>query len=181
MSESKVLVCVIGSNGLYQSLDNLTLVETLNSESRDALRFSIFQITISRHDLPSGTLVALLAFSAGEEIPPGDLCLPSQIINRANGIRLATSFTGNIVAHASFADPFSKTLSAWLEVRVAEPLKKGGLGVSLHTDKTIVCMEGPQVLPEAKLPWEGELSYALIATATDYDSWRPLEAGVTAG
>ncbi|KAG6893595.1 hypothetical protein C0992_009364 [Termitomyces sp. T32_za158] len=36
------------------------------------------------------------------------------------------------------------------------------------------------VLPEAKLAREAELGYALIATATDYDSWRPAEAGVTA-
>ncbi|KAJ6595814.1 nucleoside phosphorylase domain-containing protein [Mycena vulgaris] len=148
---------------------------------------------------------AILAFSAvgslREEIPPGDFCLPSQIIDRTKGIRVASFFTGNIVAHASFADPFSKKLSAWLEVKVAEALKKEGRDISLHKDKTIVCMEGPQfstraeslmyrqwggdlinmsVLPESKLAREAELSYALIATATDYDSWRPSEAGVTA-
>ncbi|KAJ3503770.1 hypothetical protein NLJ89_g8284 [Agrocybe chaxingu] len=36
------------------------------------------------------------------------------------------------------------------------------------------------VLPEAKLAREAELSYALIATATDYDSWRPHTDAVTA-
>ena len=71
----------------------------------------------------------------------------------------------------------------------------------LHTGKTIVCMEGPQfstraesrmyrqwggdiinmsVLPEAKLAREAELGYALIATVTDYDSWREGEEAVTA-
>jgi len=71
----------------------------------------------------------------------------------------------------------------------------------LFRDKCIVCMEGPQfstraesvmyrqwggdlinmsVLPEAKLAREAELSYALIATATDYDSWRPHSEAVTA-
>ncbi|KZT13267.1 Methylthioadenosine phosphorylase [Laetiporus sulphureus 93-53] len=77
----------------------------------------------------------------------------------------------------------------------------GGRRAMLHTDKCAVCMEGPQfstraesqmyrawggdiinmsVLPEAKLAREAELSYALIATATDYDSWRPNESSVTA-
>ncbi|THU86165.1 Methylthioadenosine phosphorylase [Dendrothele bispora CBS 962.96] len=79
---------------------------------------------------------------------------------------------------------------------------EGGEGeVKLFKDKCIVCMEGPQfstraeslmyrqwgadlinmsVLPEAKLAREAELSYALIATATDYDAWRPQSATVTA-
>jgi 5'-methylthioadenosine phosphorylase len=91
----------------------------------------------------------ILAFSAvgslREEIPPGDFCLPSQIIDRTKGIRVASFFTGNIVAHASFADPFSKKLSAWLALKVAEALKEEGRNVNLHTGKTIVCMEGPQV------------------------------------
>ncbi|KAF8138070.1 Methylthioadenosine phosphorylase [Mycena galopus ATCC 62051] len=232
MSESKVLVGVIGGSGLYH-LDNLTFVETVNPET--PWGFASSPITISR--LPSGTLIAflarhgtghtispsavngraniaalkslgvraILAFSAvgslREEIPPGDFCLPSQIIDRTKGIRVSSFFTGNIVAHASFADPFSKQLGAWLEAKVAEALEKEGRNVKLHTDKTIVCMEGPQfstraeslmyrqwggdlinmsVLPEAKLAREAELGYALIATATDYDSWRPHEAGVTA-
>ncbi|KAJ7100238.1 Methylthioadenosine phosphorylase [Mycena belliarum] len=148
---------------------------------------------------------AILAFSAvgslREEIAPGDFCLPSQIIDRTKGIRAGSFFTGSIVAHASFADPFSKKLGAWLEVKVAEALEKEERGIRLHIDKTIICMEGPQfstraeslmyrqwggdlinmsVLPESKLAKEAELSYALIATATDYDSWRPSEAGVTA-
>jgi len=76
-----------------------------------------------------------------------------------------------------------------------------GTGVGLFSGKCIVCMEGPQfstraeslmyrqwggdlinmsVLPEAKLAREAELSYALIATVTDYDSWRPHSDAVTA-
>ncbi|KAG6916817.1 hypothetical protein DXG01_005199 [Tephrocybe rancida] len=148
---------------------------------------------------------SILAFSAvgslREEIAPGSFVLPSQIIDRTKGIRPSTYFTESTVAHASFADPFSKKLAAWLETNVREALKKEGRGVTLHTGKTIVCMEGPQfstraeslmyrqwggdlinmsVLPEAKLAREAELGYALIATATDYDSWRTSEAGVTA-
>jgi len=149
---------------------------------------------------------AILAFSAvgslREEIAPGDFALPSQVIDRTKGVRPASFFEGtSVVAHAAFGDPFSVRLTKWLEENVAKALEKEGRGVKLHTGKTIVCMEGPQfstraestmyrmwggdlinmsVLPEAKLAREAELSYALVATSTDYDAWRPHEASVTA-
>ena len=84
-----------------------------------------------------------------------------------------------MVAHAQFGDPFSLGLVKFLEERVGNALEKyGGGAVKLHTDKCIVCMEGPQfstraesimyrawggdlinmsVLPEAKLAREAEL------------------------
>ncbi|KAJ7033703.1 nucleoside phosphorylase domain-containing protein [Mycena alexandri] len=214
MSESKILIGVIGGSGLYH-LDNLTFVETVNPET--PWGFPSSPITISR--LPSGTLVGFLArHGTGHTISPSAvpgraniaalkslgaraILAFSAIIDRTKGIRVSSFFTGNIVAHASFADPFSKKLSAWLEVKVAEALKNEGRDIKLHAGKTIVCMEGPQFstraesvmyrqwggdlinmscIPETKLAREAELSYALIATATDYDSWRPSEAGVTA-
>ncbi|KAK0205844.1 Methylthioadenosine phosphorylase [Desarmillaria ectypa] len=149
---------------------------------------------------------AIVAFSAvgslREEISPGSFALPTQIIDRTKGVRPASFFEGtSIVAHASFGDPFSAKLVSWLEERVTKALDQEGRGVKLFTDKCIVCMEGPQfstraesvmyrqwggdlinmsVLPEAKLAREAELSYALIATATDYDAWRPHSDTVTA-
>ncbi|KAG5649980.1 hypothetical protein H0H81_001231 [Sphagnurus paluster] len=149
---------------------------------------------------------AILAFSAvgslREEIAPGAFALPAQIIDRTKGVRPASFFEGtNIVAHAAFGDPFTTRLVDWLEGRVRRALEEEGRGVQLFTGKTIVCMEGPQfstraesimyrqwggdlinmsVLPESKLAREAEISYALIATATDYDSWRPASAAVTA-
>ncbi|KAF9040831.1 nucleoside phosphorylase domain-containing protein [Panaeolus papilionaceus] len=148
----------------------------------------------------------VVAFSAvgslREEIAPGSFALPTQIIDRTKGVRPASFFEGTtIVAHAMFGDPFSNKLVKWLEGRVRDVLEKEGRGVQLFADKCIVCMEGPQfstraesvmyrqwggdlinmsVLPEAKLAREAELSYALIATATDYDSWRPQSEAVTA-
>ncbi|KIJ13896.1 S-methyl-5'-thioadenosine phosphorylase [Paxillus involutus ATCC 200175] len=149
---------------------------------------------------------AILAFSAvgslREEIAPGHFAIPTQIIDRTKGIRPASFFEGtSVVAHAAFGDPFSLKLVKWLETEVEKTLKEHGGGVVLHKDKCIVCMEGPQfstraesimyrswgadlinmsVLPEAKLAREAELAYALIATATDYDSWRPHSETVTA-
>jgi len=155
---------------------------------------------------------AILAFSAvgslREEIRPGDVALPTQIIDRTKGVRPASFFDGSVVAHAAFGEPFSVRLVRWLEGAVgralaaAEEEAKGeGRGVSLHRDKCVLCMEGPQfstraesvmyrawgadlinmsVLPEAKLAREAELGYALITTATDYDAWRPHSDVVTA-
>ncbi|KAI0260555.1 Methylthioadenosine phosphorylase [Gloeopeniophorella convolvens] len=149
---------------------------------------------------------AILAFSAvgslREDIPPGTFALPAQIIDRTKGVRPASFFEGmSVVAHAAFGDPFSRRLTRWLEGPIRRALEAEGRGVQLVTDKTIVCMEGPQfstraeslmyrqwggdlinmsVLPEAKLAREAELSYALVATATDYDSWRPNTEAVTA-
>lgn len=149
---------------------------------------------------------ALLAFSAvgslREDIPPGTFALPTQIIDRTKGVRPASFFEGTtVVAHAAFGDPFSRRLVRWLEGPITHALAAEGRGVKLVTDKCIVCMEGPQfstraeshmyrqwggdlinmsVLPEAKLAREAEISYALIATVTDYDSWRPNTEAVTA-
>ncbi|KAJ3575703.1 hypothetical protein NP233_g919 [Leucocoprinus birnbaumii] len=149
---------------------------------------------------------AILAFSAvgslREEISPGSFVLPNQIIDRTKGIRPASFFEGtSIVAHTGFGDPFSNGFVKWLEPRVAGVLEQEGRGIKLFTDKCVVVMEGPQfstraeslmyrqwggdlinmsTLPEAKLAREAELSYALIATATDYDSWREQEEAVTA-
>jgi len=148
----------------------------------------------------------ILAFSAvgslREEISPGSFVLPTQIIDRTKGIRPASFFDDtSIVAHAGFGDPFSNGLVKWLESRVAKVLQKEGPGIKLFKDRCLVVMEGPQfstraeslmyrqwggdlinmsTLPEAKLAREAELSYALIATATDYDSWRLQEEAVTA-
>ncbi|KAF8878033.1 nucleoside phosphorylase domain-containing protein [Gymnopilus junonius] len=150
----------------------------------------------------------ILAFSAvgslREEISPGSFVLPNQIIDRTKGIRPASFFADTtIVAHTMFGDPFSNKLVKWLEPRVRRVLEEGKEGEKrkLFTEKCIVCMEGPQfstraesqmyrqwggdlinmsVLPESKLAREAELSYALIATATDYDSWRPHTESVTA-
>lgn len=130
---------------------------------------------------------AVLAFSAvgslREDIAPGDFILPTQIIDRTKGVRPASFFEGtSVVAHAAFGEPFARGLVAWLEGRVravlAEEGAAGRRAPQLHTEKCVVCMEGPQfstraesrmyrawgadvinmsVLPEAKLAREAEL------------------------
>ncbi|TDL17631.1 Methylthioadenosine phosphorylase [Rickenella mellea] len=230
-ASQKVLIGVIGGSGLYHldNLTVVEQVNPETPWGHPSSPITIAKLPsgtllafLARHGLghtiqpsavPSRANIAALkslgvraivAFSAvgslREEIAPGDFVLPTQIIDRTKGVRPSSFFEGTtIVAHASFGDPFSGKLVKWLEEMVGKALS--GKGVSLHTDKCIVCMEGPQfstraeslmyrawggdlinmsVLPEAKLAREAELSYALIATATDYDSWRPHSDVVTA-
>src|SRR5207248_1140999 len=109
--------------------------------------------------------------------------------------RVNTFYEGGIVVHCAFADPFCPTLSRLLLESAHE------LGdVKVHEGGTYVCMEGPlfstkaeshiyrswsmdligmTALPEAKLAREAELCYAIVACATDYDSWHESEESVT--
>jgi 5'-methylthioadenosine phosphorylase len=129
-----------------------------------------------------------------EEIRPGDLLIPDQIIDRTRG-RISTFFGGGVVAHISFTEPFCPELSHTLYHCAKEA------GASVHNGGTHIAMEGPAfstraesklykswgadvigmtVLPEAKLAREAEICYSSICCVTDYDSWRDKEEGVTA-
>ncbi|KAG0235075.1 hypothetical protein BGW42_005868 [Actinomortierella wolfii] len=141
----------------------------------------------------------ILAFSAvgslREELKPRDFVLPEQIIDRTKGIRPSSFFEQGLVAHAMFADPFSKVIAdvIWEKRDVIE-------GGDFHRGKTLVCMEGPQfstraeshmyrswggdvinmsALPEAKLAREAEIAYQMICMSTDYDCWKEHEEAVT--
>ena len=132
--------------------------------------------------------------SLREEIAPRDFVLPDQIIDRTKGIRESTFFGNGVVAHASFGDPFSKSLSD----RIYSLCKN--LDIKIHHGKTLICMEGPlfstraeskmyrlvggdiinmSVLPEAKLAREAEIAYQMVCMSTDYDSWKEHEEAVT--
>jgi len=120
-----------------------------------------------------------------EELKPGDLVIPDQIIDRTRS-RLSTFFGEGIAAHIPFAEPFCPTLSQILFKAAKEA------GATVHSKGTFITMEGPAfstraesrlyrswgadiigmtVLPEAKLAREAEICYASIALVTDYDSW----------
>lgn len=120
------------------------------------------------------------------EVKPGDLLIPDQFIDRTSQ-RANTFFGGGIVAHIQFAEPVCSDLSRILYESAKEA------GASVHPRGTYVVMEGPAfstraesrlhrswgadvigmtALPEAKLAREAEMCYAVIACATDYDSWH---------
>lgn len=120
---------------------------------------------------------AVLAFSAvgslREDIRPGDVVLPAQIIDRTKGVRPASFFEGTgVVAHAAFGDPFAARLVRWLEGRVRAVLAEEAArvqretgrpdaGPRVHADKCVVCMEGPQFSTRAESQmyraWGGDI------------------------
>jgi 5'-methylthioadenosine phosphorylase len=132
--------------------------------------------------------------SLREELKPGDLLIPDQLIDRTVS-RINTFFRESIAVHIPFADPFCPVLSDVLY----NSAKKAG--ASVHKGGTYVVMEGPAfstrgeshlyrsweasvigmtALPEAKLAREAEICYAIIACVTDYDCWREGCESVTA-
>jgi 5'-methylthioadenosine phosphorylase len=121
-----------------------------------------------------------------DEIKPGDLVIPDQLMDRTSQ-RANTFFGQGIVGHVQFAEPFCPSLRNL----VIESAKEAG--ATVHPRGTYVVMEGPAfstraesrlhrswgadvigmtALPEAKLAREAEICYAVIAMATDFDSWH---------
>jgi len=128
-----------------------------------------------------------------EEIKPGDLVIPDQLIDRTRS-RINTFFGEGIVAHIPFAEPFCPVLSQIVYQSALE------VGATVHQGGTYIAMEGlafstraesrlyrswgadiigMTVLPEAKLAREAEICYASIACVTDYDSWIERSEPVT--
>lgn len=121
-----------------------------------------------------------------DELPPGTIVIPDQVIDRTAG-RPSTFFGGGMVAHVPFADPICPDLSGVLyraSLAAGATVRHGG---------TYVCMEGPAfstraesrlykswnadvigmtMMPEAKLAREAEICYASLACITDFDSWK---------
>lgn len=137
-------------------------------------------------------LVSLSACgSYREELAPGTFVLADQFMDRT--FRRQPSFFGaGCVAHVAFSDPVAPNLVARLARAAAAE------DVAHVVGGTYVCMEGPQFstraeslaykalgasiigmtnMPEAKLAREAEISYATVGMVTDYDAWRPHEAG----
>jgi 5'-methylthioadenosine phosphorylase len=136
--------------------------------------------------------------SMREEIAPLDLVVPDQLFDRT--VLRSRSFfesragTAGIVTHIAFAEPFSKPLSQMLFEAAQHS------GAKVHKGGTYICIEGPQfstraestiyrqwgihiigmtALPEARLAREAEMHYAVLACATDYDSWHESHESVT--
>lgn len=130
--------------------------------------------------------------SLKEEIPPGDIVLLDQFIDRTTH-RISTFYDGAEtspvgVCHIPMAQPFSSELRKIL----SETFEDLGLK-NCHLKGTIVTIEGPRfsskaesnvyrmyggsvigmtTVPEVILAKEAALPYATIALITDYDCWK---------
>ncbi|HKT84661.1 MAG TPA: S-methyl-5'-thioadenosine phosphorylase [Novosphingobium sp.] len=130
--------------------------------------------------------------SLREEMAPGHFVCIDQFIDRTVG-RENSFFGPGLVAHVSMADPVCERLS----YMVSDAARRSG--GTVHGSGCYVAIEGPQfstraeslmyrqwggdvigmtAMPEARLAREAELPYAVLGMVTDYDCWRPEEAGV---
>ena len=222
MAQAKV--GVIGGSGLYEieglaDVEQVSLDTPFGKPSDDIMvgRLSGVRVAflprhgrghlISPSELPARAniwamkslgVTHLLSISAvgslREELPPRDVVIPDQLLDRTKGIRPATFFGGGLVAHIAFAEPYCPELC-----RIVYDAAKE-VGATVHMGGTMVVMEGPQfstkaessfyrqiggdligmtALPEAKLAREAEICYCTVAMVTDYDCWHASEEAVT--
>ncbi|MBE7218653.1 MAG: S-methyl-5'-thioadenosine phosphorylase [Caulobacteraceae bacterium] len=130
--------------------------------------------------------------SLREDLAPGMFVTVDQFVDRTFA-RPKSFFGEGVVAHVSMAEPVDARLSHLAAAAAREA------GAQVVEGGTYLAMEGPQfstraeselyrawgcdligmtAMPEAKLAREAELPYASVAMVTDYDCWRPEEAGV---
>lgn len=125
--------------------------------------------------------------SLREEMAPGHVVIPDQLVDFTKDERGRTFFGRGLVAHVGPADPFCPELS----VIVADSVSTAG--GTAHRGGTYVTIEGPRfstraesalyrqwgcdiigmtTSPEAYLAREAEMCYAVMAHVTDYDVWH---------
>jgi 5'-methylthioadenosine phosphorylase len=132
--------------------------------------------------------------SLREDIAPGQIVIPDQLIDWTKGQRERSFFGRGLVAHVSVADPFNAELSQALATAVQTA------GGTVHQGGAFITIEGPRfstrgesnlyrqwglsiigmtTSPEAFLAAEAEIAYACMAHVTDYDVWHDSAEPVT--
>jgi 5'-methylthioadenosine phosphorylase len=132
--------------------------------------------------------------SLTEKYAPGDLVLPSDLVDRTCG-RSGTFFDRGLVAHVGMAEPICRTVRSDLLSARAHTKAR------LHHGGTLVVIQGPRfstraesntyrglgyalvgmtTLPEAALAREAEVCYASLSMVTDYDVWHESDEPVSA-
>jgi len=220
---NKAEVAVIGGSGLYE-IDGVDIIEEVSIETpwgnpSDSITIAeIENIKVAflprhgkghvylPHEVNNQANIAalkmigvkeILAFSAvgslKEEIKPLDFVLPNQVIDRTKN-RVSTYFGDGVAAHVGFGHPFCGRLQSLIKPEA------DAMGLKMHTDETLICMEGPafstvaesnlyrswgagvinmSTLPESKLAREAEMCYSVVCMSTDYDCWKEDEEHVS--
>ncbi|MFT3990225.1 MAG: S-methyl-5'-thioadenosine phosphorylase [Luteolibacter sp.] len=131
--------------------------------------------------------------SLREEMPPRDIVVPDQLIDRTATAAKHTFFGEGIAAHVGFADPYCPEMRKLVTGAALAHTEK------IHPGGTYLCMNGPAFSsraeaamhrligadiigmtngPEARLAREAEIAAATLALVTDYDCWKEDEEAV---
>jgi 5'-methylthioadenosine phosphorylase len=140
------------------------------------------------------------------ELPPKDVVLIDQYIDRTKQSEKHTFFRDGIVGHIGFGDPICNDFKDFVFKFAEEAMEKEYSNVNPASrpkavkNGTYVNMEGPAFstkaesklykswgidvvgmtsLAEAKLSREAEICYCTAAMVTDFDSWHPDHDNVT--
>lgn len=211
------MIAIIGGTGVYE-IDGLEvireeIVETPFGSPSAPLVFARFSgkdiVFLARHGkshhfLPHevnyraniwalksvGVLQAVGVSAVGSlrhEVKPGDFAIASQYFDFVKGNREKTFFGEGLAAHVSTAEPTCPNLTSALKATASK------LKMTLHTEKTYGCVDGPRLgtkaeshflrtaagcdlvgmtnVPEAFLAREAQICYCTIGVVTDYDCW----------
>jgi 5'-methylthioadenosine phosphorylase len=131
--------------------------------------------------------------SLREEMPPRDVVIPDQLMDKTGKGDQHTFFGNGIAAHVGFADPYAAEMRKLLVAAASKHTKK------IHDGGTYVSMNGPAFSTraesnmhralgfdligmtnagEARLCREAEIAMATLCLVTDYDCWKTDEAAV---
>ncbi|HJO92381.1 MAG TPA: MTAP family purine nucleoside phosphorylase [Victivallales bacterium] len=140
------------------------------------------------------------------DLPPKDVVLIDQYVDRTKQIEKHTFFRSGIAAHIPFGDPICNDFKDFVFKFAEEAIDKEYSDINSQLkpkavkNGTYVNMEGPAFstkaesklykswgidvvgmtsLAEAKLSREAEICYCTAAMVTDFDSWHPDHDNVT--
>jgi 5'-methylthioadenosine phosphorylase len=221
---SEIEIAVIGGSGLYQmdgleDIEEISLSTPFGAPSDKILVGSLYHTRLAflpRHGrghflTPSEVPYAANIFalkqlgvryiisvsacgSLREDLEPGHIIVPDQLVDFTKGKRQRTFFGRGLVAHVGVPSPFSPELSQALINSVR--FENG----TVHDGGCFITIEGPRfstkgesnlfrqwgmsivgmtTSPEAFLAAEAEIAYACMAHVTDYDVWHDTEGPVT--
>jgi 5'-methylthioadenosine phosphorylase len=121
--------------------------------------------------------------SLNENIPPGSIVIPDQIIDFTQGMRENSFYDGPNVFHIDFTEPFCNEMRFF----ILESAKK--IALPVVPKATYICVNGPRLetsaeikfyksigadiigmtlMPEASLAREAEICYAGVAVVVNY-------------
>jgi len=211
---SRAEVAVIGGSGFYSFLDDPEDVEVETPYGDPSASVSIGEVSGRRvaflprhgrrHEYPPhlinyranlwalrflGVRQVLAPCAVGglrEEVGPGDLVVPDQLVDRTSG--RARTYVERGAVHLPFADPYCPRLSTALAA--PDGVRRGGTMVVIDGPRfstraesldyaargwTLINMTGA---PEAALARELRMCLATIALVTDMDAGAAPEEGV---